>query len=46
MFDFAEEDGQREGEDDPKLYQAVVGSLIYIVLPMRPDISFPVAGHS
>jgi hypothetical protein len=45
-LDPAEEEGEREGEADPKLYQATVGSLMYIALAMRPDISFAVAALS
>jgi len=40
-LDLAEEEG--DGEVDPKLYQAIIGSLMYIVLATRPDISFAVA---
>jgi len=45
-LDLAEEEGEREGEVDPKLYQAIVGSLMYIALATRPDISFAVAALS
>ena len=45
-LDLAEEEGEREGEVDPKLYQAIVGSLKYIALATRPDISFAVAALS
>jgi hypothetical protein len=46
ILDLAEEDGEREGEVDPKHYQAMVGSLMYIALATRPDISFAVAALS
>jgi len=45
-LDLAEEEGEREGEVDPELYQAIVGSLKYIALATRPDISFAVAALS
>jgi hypothetical protein len=32
-----------DGEVDPKLYQAIIGSIIYIAFTMRPNISFAVA---
>jgi hypothetical protein len=35
-----------EGEVDPRKYQAIVGSLMYIALATRPDISFAVAALS
>jgi len=35
-----------EREADPREYQAIVGSLMYIALAMRPDISFAVAALS
>jgi len=40
-LDLAEE--EEDGEVDPKSYQAIVGSLMYITLATRPDISFAVA---
>ena len=43
-LDLAEE--EEDGEVDPKLYQAIVGSLMYIALATRPDISFAVAALS
>jgi hypothetical protein len=43
-LDLAEEEG--DGEDDRKLYQAIVGSLMYLALAMRLDISFAVAALS
>jgi len=43
-LDLAEE--EEDGEVDPTSYQAIVGSLMYIALPMRPDISFAVAALS
>jgi hypothetical protein len=33
----------KDGEVVPKLYQAIIGSLMYILLATRPDISFAVA---
>jgi hypothetical protein len=32
-----------DGEVDRKLYQAIIGSIMYIVFTMRPNISFTVA---
>jgi len=46
MLDHVEEDREREGEVDPKHYQAIVGYLMYIALATRPDISFAVAALS
>jgi len=43
-LDLAEE--EEDGEVDPKTYQAIVGSLMYIALATRPDISFAVAALS
>jgi hypothetical protein len=43
-LDLAEE--EEDGEVDPKLYQAIVGSLMYLALATRPDISFAVAALS
>jgi hypothetical protein len=43
-LDLAEE--EEDGEVDPKSYQAIVGSLRYIALATRPDISFAVAALS
>ena len=43
-LDLAEELGEREV--DPKEYQAVVGSLMYIALATRPDIAFTVSALS
>jgi len=43
-LDLSEEEG--DGEDDPKLYQAIVGSLMYLAHATRPDISFAVAALS
>jgi len=37
---------ETDGETDPREYQAIVGSLMYIVLATRPDISFAVAAHT
>jgi hypothetical protein len=37
---------ESEREADPREYQAIVGSLMYIALIMRPDISFAVAALS
>jgi len=37
---------ETEGEADPREYQAIVGSLMYIALATRPDISFAVAALS
>ena len=43
-LDLAEELGGREV--DPKEYQAIVGSLMYIALATRPDIAFAVSALS
>ena len=43
-LDLAEE--EEHGQVDPKSYQAIVGSLMYIALSKRPDISFAVAALS
>jgi hypothetical protein len=43
-LDLAEEEEDRE--IDPKLYQAMVESLMYIALATRPDISYAVAALS
>jgi len=37
---------ETDGETDPREYQAIVGSLMYIVLATRPDISFAVAAYT
>jgi len=37
---------EEDGEIDPKLYQAIIGSLMYIALATRPDISYAVAALS
>jgi hypothetical protein len=46
MLDLAEDEGEREAEVDPKLYQAIIGCLMYIALATRPDISFAVPSLS
>ena len=43
-LDLAEELGEREV--DPKEYQAIVGSLMYIALATRPDIAFAASALS
>jgi hypothetical protein len=46
MLDLVDEDRERDGEVDPKQYQAIVGYLMYIALATRPDISIAVAALS
>jgi len=43
-LDLAEE--EEDGDVDPTSYKAIIGSLMYIALATRPDISFAVAALS
>jgi hypothetical protein len=38
--------GHDDKEADPKLYQAIIGSLMYLALATRPDIAFAVSALS
>jgi len=44
MLDIAEE--EEDGANDPKHYQTIVGSLMYIALATRRDIPYAVAALS